>query len=194
MTKQEFLAELKAHDWTYSYASGDAYRKGLENQNRLRNLASEDEELQALYSAYSKFIWEGGEEPTIEEETAPASAQQATSPKGYNRSAIMKDAWSIARKAAKRFGGYVKSFISAALCQAWAKAKAKALSSFQSTEQTTPAYFICIDEKLDCNTRLINQPIIDQVFTDQGEALAALNILSGAFQRPFIKTSRYFHP
>lgn len=194
MNKQEFLAELKTHDWTYSYASGDAYRKGKENQDRLKALASEDEELQALYGAYSKFVWEGGEEPTIEEKAAPAAAQQASIPKGYNRSAIMKDAWNIARKAAKRFGGNVKSFISAALCQAWAKAKAKALSSFQGTEQTTPAYFICIDEKLDRNTRLINKPVIDQVFTDQGEAYAALQILSGAFQRPFIKTSRYFHP
>ncbi|MEE8056682.1 MAG: hypothetical protein V3T17_02420 [Pseudomonadales bacterium] len=40
------------------------------------------------------------------------------------------------------------------------------------------------------NTKLIDQPVIDEIFTNRVEALAALDILRDAFVRPFIKTKQ----
>ena len=185
MTKQDYLKALKAHDWTYSYAGGDAYLKGYDSEQALLAAANQDDELKALYKAYSLFIWEGGEEPTIEEEATPATSS-------YNLQAILWDAWSIARKAAKHFGGAVKAYIGEAMRQAWAKAKATTLAATTRNSKAKAVFYICIDEKTGRNTRLINQPLVDTAFTDKEAAVAALVILQGAFKKPFIKTSPYY--
>ena len=44
----------------------------------------------------------------------------------YDRKAILNQAWACARAAAHKFGGSPKSYISAAMAQAWAEAKASA--------------------------------------------------------------------
>lgn len=184
----EYLEELKNHDWTYSYASGPAYKKGLENDQRLRGIAADDSELEALRTAYCRFVWGEGDEPSLES----APTKKPDTPK-FNLSQIMNDAWHIAKKASKRFGGRAKSYVKMSLKQAWAKAKARAIGHFRGRSSSGGVYFICIDERLSYNTRIIDQPLIDRVFTDEREAKAALQVLSGAFDRPFIKTSPYFH-
>ncbi len=202
MNKADYLNQLKAHDWTYDYASGDAYRRGRDNQARLVTLAAKCEELNALYIAYSAFIWEGGQEPSLmavaTEDTqaitaVATSTQQVKRVKIHNKQAIMWDAWTIAHKAARNFGGRAIIYMATSLRQAWAKAKAKVLSSFNTNRTNKAAYYICIDEKTGRNTRQINQPVIDEVFTDRGEALAALQILNHAFTKPVIKSSPHFH-
>jgi hypothetical protein len=193
MNQQEYLKELKAHDWTYSYASGEAYRKGQDNHNRLTALADADENLKALYRAYSLFVWEGQEEPTVNEQPA-ASCQKPSAPKGkYNLSEIMRDAWRIAREGQRRFGGQLKPYFAESLRQAWAKAKAKSLSSIDCPpHQPQQVFYICIDVKTGHNTRIVNLPLIDEVFTSHRQAQIAVRILSGAFAKPFIKSSRHY--
>lgn len=208
MNNADYLNELKNHDWTYSYADGEPYRRGRDNQARLEALKAGNDELCALYTAYSAFIWKGGEEPNLDiaatnakaqtEKTtaAPLAKQERPKVRTYNKQAIMQDAWKIARKATNWRGGKAIDHIANALRQAWAKAKAKALSGFHTTNRhhakPKATYYICVDEKIGRNTRQINQPVIDEVFTDRGEALAALQILSSAFTKPFIKTSRHY--
>ncbi|WP_323845298.1 hypothetical protein [Microbulbifer magnicolonia] len=115
-------------------------------------------------------------------------AQRAT--RTYDHRAILWDAWRIARQASRRFGFSAHSFIAEAMRQAWAKAKAKALNT--GTGDAKTLFFICIDEKTGFNTRAVNLSLIDEVFTDRQQAEAALAVLRGAFDRPFIKTSPYY--
>lgn len=186
MNKSDYLNELKSHDWTYSYASGPAYTKGLENDKRLKDLASDDEELEALRVAYSKFIWGDGEEPKINETNAVKEDGKLS----YNLKDIFNSAWSVARKSSKQYGHPAKAFFACALRQAWAKAKAKRCNKQGDTPKAT--YFICIDQKINHNTRLVDQPLLNEVFTDLQSAQQAIEILSMAFHKPFIKTSKYY--
>jgi len=188
MNKNSYLNELKNHDWTYCYASGPAYAKGLENDQRLKVLASADEELEALRIAYSKFVWGEGEEPTIDE----ATTQQPKSSDGYDRKQIFTEAWAMARMSAKKYGYPSREFFACALSQAWAKAKAKRCNKLHSANTPKSVFFICIDQKINHNTRLVDQPLIDEVFTDPQDAQEALTILSTVFHKPFIKTSKYY--
>lgn len=186
MTKQEFLELLKGHNWSYHFGSTNTMARGERTEAQIKAAMANDPALQALYAAYKEFVFGRGEEPTAEETEAPAT--QST-PK-YNRRAIMVEAWSIARKAAHRYGHNVKAYLPMALAQAWAKAKAKAMSTQQRASKAV--YYICVDETLTHNRKLINQPAVDQVFTDREEAQAALAILSQAFTRPYIKTSTHY--
>lgn len=188
MNKHEFHKKLKAHDWTYNYASGPAYFKGKENEKRLLAIANSNDELSELYKAYSAFIWSGGDEPVIQESTAT----RKNTPK-YCHKTIMLDAWNIAKEATKRLGRTRKDYISESLRQAWAKAKAKAIDTCSGSNRNK-AFHLCIDLTTGHNTRQINQSILGTVFTDKQEAIAALDILKTAFKRPFIKTSTYYRP
>jgi hypothetical protein len=193
MNPQEYLKELKAHDWTYSYASGEAYRKGQHNHNRLTTLADTDENLKALYNAYSRFVWEGQEEPTVSELPAPRCQQSVALQGKFNLSEIMRDAWRIAREGQRRFGGQLKPYFAESLRQAWAKAKAKVLCLIDyPRHQPQQVFYICIDVKTGHNTRTVNLPLIDEVFTSHHQAQIAVQILSGAFTKPFIKSSRHY--
>lgn len=185
MNKAQYLQEPEAHDWTYTYASGAAYFKGEANQCRLDEIAQQDSELAALRDAYAAYIWEETPEPTLEDEK-PELQQR------YNLQGILWDAWKIGRKAAHRFGGTAVEYIAGAMRQAWAKAKAKVLNKGTPSDKAKSVYFICIDEITGSNTRLINQPLVDEVFTDREAADAALQILSRAFNRAFIRTSLYY--
>ncbi len=188
MNKSEYLKELKNHDWTYSYASGPAYAKGLENDQRLNELASVDEELEALRIAYSNFVWGEGDEPVVKE----VATQQADNATDYDRKQIFTEAWVVARKSAKKYGNPASEFFACALGQAWAKAKAKRCNKLNGTSTPKSVFFICIDQRISHNTRLVDQPLIDEVFTDKQSAQEALTILSAAFHKPFIKTSKYY--
>lgn len=184
MDKAEYLQELKAHNWHFGLGSTNTIRNGRAKQQQLKALAATDAELQALWDAYQEFRWGRAEEPKIEE---PKPATKATR---YNRRAILWDAWKIARQAARRFGCPAYTFIAEAMRQAWAKAKAKALNT--GTEGAKSLFFICIDEKTGFNTRTVNLPLVEEVFTDRQQAEAALAVLRGAFDRPYIKTSPYY--
>lgn len=106
--------------------------------------------------------------------------------------AIMCESWVLARKAAKRFGGKASTYQREALRQSWAKAKVKWL--YKAARNITPSavYYLCIDEATSKNTKLLNQPLIDEVFTSRDTALAALAIARGAFSRPFLKSASHF--
>ena len=184
MTKAEYLQELKAHNWHWGFGSTNTIRKGRAKQQQLKALAAADADLKALWDAYEDFRWGRAEEPKIEESKPAAKASS------YDRRAILWDAWKIARQAARRFGFPARAFIAEAMRQAWAKAKAKALNS--RSEDAKTLFFICIDEKTGFNTRAVNLPLIDEVFTDRRQAEAALALLSRAFDRPYIKTSPYY--
>jgi hypothetical protein len=191
VTKQEYLQELKVHDWTYSYASGDTYYKGEANDKRLRELASQDEELKALRAAYVAFIWNGTEKPkagTSVKEHAPPTV------KAHNLQAIVWNAWKIARKSARRSGGAAAvECVGGAMRKAWAIAKAKALNIPTCTATPTAIFYICTDEKISHNTRQFNQPLIDQAFTRAQEAVEALQVLRDIYIRPFINASQHYH-
>ncbi|MDO3387196.1 hypothetical protein QWI17_15240 [Gilvimarinus sp. SDUM040013] len=178
MTKSEYLNELKAHDWTYEYASGQSYYKGRDNAQRLKAIADTAPELAALYSAYSAFVWSGSDEPTVTESTRTNATARA----------VMVDAWDTARRAAKRYGHPAKDFIAQALRQAWAKVKAARLTSYSSNRRASVVYTVCIDERLNRNTKLRDQLAVEAYFSDYSAAQAARALLAQAFTKPFIKT------
>lgn len=59
MNKQEFFEELERHDWTYSYSDDSrAYNRGMENWKRLKEIASQSEELEQLLDDYRLWYWD----------------------------------------------------------------------------------------------------------------------------------------
>lgn len=178
MTKSDYLKELKAHDWTYEYASGSSYYNGRDNAQRLKAIADTVPELAELYNAYSAFVWSGGEAPTITEPTRTNATARA----------VMVDAWDTARRAAKRYGYPVKAFIAQAMRQAWAKVKASRLISKHDASRPRVVYTVRIDERLNRNTKLRDQLAVVAYFSDYSAAQAARALLAQAFTKPFIKT------
>ncbi|WP_049721079.1 hypothetical protein [Gilvimarinus polysaccharolyticus] len=179
-TQNDYLKQLQAHDWTYEYSSGPSYYKGRDNATRLQAIAATAPELAALYKAYSAFVWSGGKEPTV---TEPARTNATAR-------AVMADAWTTARRAAKRYGYSAKAFIAQAMRQAWAKVKAARLINATNNRTARVVYTVRIDERLTSNTKLRDQLAVEAYFTDYNTAQAARELLAGAFTKPFIKTSK----
>lgn len=180
MNKATYLTELKAHDWTYSYSSGQSYYKGRDNEARLLAITTQASELKALYDAYAAFIFNAGKEPTVQQTNTTART-------------VMNDAWKISRRAAKRYGHPVKSFIAQAMKEAWAKIKIilKVTNEPLDTNNLpSTIYTVCIDERLTNRITLRDQLAVEVYFTDIEDARSARNILAAVFKRPFIKAGK----
>lgn len=103
---------------------------------------------------------------------------------------VMLDAWSICRKASKRYGHPAKDFIAQALKQAWARMKVARRLCGRAIPQHTPAvYTVCIDEHITPSRKVRDQRAVDIWFTNLAEASLAKAMLTGAFVKPFIKTN-----
>lgn len=58
MTREEFYKELENHDWTYSYSDDfSVYQRGHANIKRLREIASQSQELGELFQDYADWYW-----------------------------------------------------------------------------------------------------------------------------------------
>lgn len=138
MTENEYLEDHKAHDWTYHYASGLAYKKGHGNNQHLKLLAEQSPDLESLRVAYSKLVWGEGEEPKVIEAAGPKASQYLT-----NKTKVMHQARS-ARKASKRYGYPAMQFLSCALKQAWAQAKSIVLCTIPPNRGQSCLYSLCL--------------------------------------------------
>lgn len=180
MNKATYLAELKAHDWTYNYSSGQSYYKGRDNEARLLAITMQHSELKSLYEAYADFIFNGSKEPTVQ-------------PTNTTTRSVMNDAWKISRRAAKRYGHPVKSFIAQAMREAWAKIKIvlkAANKPLDPKNLPVTIYTVCIDERLTNRITIINQLAVEVYFTDLNDACFARDMLAAVFKRPFIKAGK----
>ena len=192
MDKAEYLEMLKAHDWYWGFGSTNTQATGRRVEKIINGLAANDGALAELLEAYQEYRKGNRQEPSAINEQPQQDKEP--SKQAHNLKSILLDAWEIARNAVRRLGGKTKDFIACAMRQAWAKTKAKKLNSGGRKAMPNAVYYICFDDNTGRNTRRISQSLIDEVFTDQQEAKAALNLLQQAFTKPFIKTSRYYRP
>lgn len=60
MDIQEYFRELEKHDWYYSFSDDNgAYRRGHENEMRLKAIAAESEKHQRLYDGFMAHFSSG---------------------------------------------------------------------------------------------------------------------------------------
>lgn len=60
MTIKEYYKELENHDWYYSFSDDDTmYKRGYENELKLKKMAENLEKYQNLYAAFSAYKFSG---------------------------------------------------------------------------------------------------------------------------------------